>query len=72
MHVNAPKVQAIDPTGAGDAFNGAWVWAVSQGWAWHQATQFAVAVGSFAASKAGAMASLPTMNEIRENFPEIF
>ncbi|PSR30489.1 MAG: ribokinase [Sulfobacillus benefaciens] len=72
VHFNAPQVQAVDPTGAGDAFNGAWVWAVSQGWTWHKATQFAVAVGSQAAAKPGAMASLPTMKEMRKNFPEVF
>lgn len=70
IHITAPTVHVVDPTGAGDAFNGAWAWAVSCGWTWEQATRLAVHVGSLAASKAGALTSLPTWNDLYSHYPE--
>ena len=63
--VPAPIVRAIDPTGAGDCFAGAFCHFVSTGESFERATQLATVAGSLAATKTGAQASLPTEGEVR-------
>lgn len=58
-HFLPPVVSAVDPTAAGDSFNGAWAWAVSQGASWRDACKPALVAGSLTASKHGALPSLP-------------
>ncbi|SMC03786.1 ribokinase [Sulfobacillus thermosulfidooxidans DSM 9293] len=70
VHIPAPKVNAVDPTAAGDAFNGAWAWAVTQGLSWFQSAQVGVHVGALAASHKGALPSLPRYADI--NLEAIF
>ncbi len=62
--VPAPKVDAIDTTGAGDAFTGALAVAWSQGAEPRVAIQRACAAGALAATKVGASSASPSGAEI--------
>lgn len=62
--VPAVRVDAVDTTGAGDAFMGALLLRLADGDALLDAARFAVGVGAFAASRAGAQASYPTPAEL--------
>ena len=59
-----PAVEAIDATGAGDAFVGAIVVALLEGMAPDAALRFACAAGAAAATRAGAQSSLPERAEV--------
>ena len=63
-YVQAFPVIPVDPTGAGDAFCGAFAVAISEGKKVNQALRFANAAGALAVTKAGAEPSLPTRLEI--------
>lgn len=59
-----PEVDAVDTTGAGDAFVGALVVAMLEGMAPAEALRFACAAGALTAAKAGAQSSLPCRGEV--------
>ncbi len=59
-----PPVQAIDATGAGDAFVAAMTLALLEGQAYDAALAFACAAGALSATRAGAQPSLPTRAEV--------
>ena len=59
-----PAVEAIDATGAGDAFVGAITVALLEGMAPDAALRFACAAGAAAATRAGAQSSLPERAEV--------
>ncbi|GKS56668.1 ribokinase [Nitrospira sp.] len=61
---SAFSVQAVDTTGAGDAFNGALGSALATGWSLEESIRFASAAGALATTKRGAQSSLPTRSEI--------
>ena len=54
---------AIDTTGAGDAFHGAFAAAVSLHMNWHEVLRYASAAGSLCCTKTGARAGLPSQEE---------
>jgi ribokinase len=60
----APKVQALDTTAAGDAFNGGLACALASGKPIDEAIRYAAAVGALAVTKLGAQPSLPTADEV--------
>ena len=60
----AYKVNAVDTTAAGDAFCGAFATAISQDRPIEYALEFASAAGGLAATKAGAVPSIPSQQEI--------
>jgi ribokinase len=60
----APSVQAVDATGAGDAFTGALAHALALHLEPPEALRRACAAGAWAASHPGAMPSLPTGREL--------
>ncbi|MGD2059784.1 MAG: ribokinase [Acidimicrobiia bacterium] len=67
-HVAAPRVDAVDPTGAGDAFCGALAWSLSRGVALGHAVERAVVAGALAATKPGAQAAMPHRDDVERMF----
>lgn len=68
--VPAFKVNAIDTTGAGDAFNGGLVAALSKGKDIFEAATFASALAALSVQKHGATTSMPTLEEINQFLEE--
>jgi ribokinase len=60
----APHVEAVDGTGAGDAFTACFVVSVLEGRSNEEALRRAAVAGALAASKFGAQSSLPTAAEV--------
>ncbi len=65
--IDAYKVKAIDTTGAGDAFNGGLLTALSEGLDLFEAAKFANALGALSVQKIGTTPAMPSRNEI-DNF----
>lgn len=63
-HVEAPKVNVIDTTGAGDCFNSALCYGLALGWDWNRILTFAVKAASISVTKFGAQAGMPTLDQI--------
>jgi len=59
------KVNAIDSTGAGDAFHGAFALGLARGMPWPDLLRFASAVGALTCTKLGARPALPNSGEVR-------
>jgi ribokinase len=66
--MKAQRVQAVDATGAGDAFVGALAAALAAGAALVEAAELAGAAGAAAVTKPGAQASLPRPEDLRRLF----
>ena len=62
-----PGVEAVDTTGAGDAFCGALAAELAGGAAFGEAVRFAVSAGSCSVRKRGAQGGLPSRRQILEN-----
>jgi ribokinase len=62
--ISAPRVQAVDTVGAGDALNGALAAGLAKGLELEEATRQAVIAASLAVSRAGARAGMPTSSEL--------
>lgn len=56
---------AVDTTGAGDAFHGAFAAAVAQGMSWSQVLRYASAAGGICCTKLGARLGLPSHEEVK-------
>jgi ribokinase len=64
VDVPAPRVEAINSTGTGDAFNAALVFALGEGMGLEEAVRFACAAGAL--KVAGGCLTFPTVEEIGE------
>ncbi|HYO42610.1 MAG TPA: ribokinase [Candidatus Limnocylindrales bacterium] len=64
IDIKAPKVKAIDATGAGDALNGALAAALAGGLGLEQAARRAVVAASISVTRAGAREGYPTLDEL--------
>ncbi len=62
--IPAYQVDAIDTTGAGDAFNGGLVTALAEGKSLREAAQFANAVAAISVQRIGTAPAMPTREEI--------
>ncbi len=62
------RVEAVDTTAAGDAFNAALGVALSEGRDFHAAVRFACAAGALAASAAGAQPGMPRREAVERLF----
>ncbi|MCW8180890.1 carbohydrate kinase [Verminephrobacter eiseniae] len=62
MHsLPAFAVQAVDTTGAGDAFHGAFAFALGAGWPVRRALRFSAAVAALKCQRPGGRAGLPDL-----------
>jgi len=57
------KIDAVDSTGAGDAFHGAFALGIVQGMGWQALLRFASAAGALTCTRLGARTGLPTEPE---------
>lgn len=64
VRVPAPKINAVDATGAGDTFCGAFATRLAEGAALDDALRFAVTAASLSVQKHGAVPSIPTRSQI--------
>lgn len=62
----AKKVQAVDTTAAGDAFNGALAFSLANDKTVEEAIRFANTVAAYSATKMGAQSSMPTMKDVTQ------
>jgi len=62
--IPAYRVKAVDPTAAGDAFNGALAYGLSHQQSWAEAIGLGIRAGAMAASRAGALPSLAGWQEL--------
>ncbi|MBS0233227.1 MAG: hypothetical protein JSR99_07050 [Proteobacteria bacterium] len=59
-------VEVIDTTGAGDAFHGAFAWAIAQGWNDRESARVAAAVSAMSCTGLGARGALPTREQLQK------
>lgn len=64
--ITAAKVQAVDTTGAGDAFVGSFAYWVAAGRSWGEAARIACAVATRSVLKRGTQMSFPSRDEVLE------
>lgn len=64
-HLPAFPVRAVDTTGAGDIFHGAFAYAVLQGWELAKTVRFAAMAAALSVTKPGGRASIPALAEVQ-------
>ena len=69
VHQPAFTVQAVDTTGCGDAYHGAYASALLDGWPLAARMEFAAFVASRVALEMGGRANLPTRQSLRDHLP---
>lgn len=62
--VSSFKVDVIDTTGAGDAFNAGFIFGYMQGWDFYSAALLANSIGALSVTKLGAGSQLPKKDEV--------
>ena len=60
----SPPVQAIDTTGAGDAFHGAFAAGLAAGLSWEALLRYASAAGGFCCTQMGARPGMPSAEQL--------
>ncbi|MEW5899896.1 MAG: PfkB family carbohydrate kinase [Acidobacteriota bacterium] len=63
-HGKAFKVDVVDTTGAGDAFHGAFAYALARGWGVERCAEFAAAVAAIKCTRVGGRTGLPSLTQI--------
>ncbi len=64
FHIQPPQVEAVDATGAGDAFRAGLIYALLQGWPLPQSVCWATATGALKVMRVGASSDLPAQAEV--------
>jgi sugar/nucleoside kinase (ribokinase family) len=64
IYVPAFSIQAVDTTGAGDAFHGGFIYGLLAGFSVEETLRFAHAVAALKCQKIGARTGLPTLDEV--------
>jgi sulfofructose kinase len=64
IHVPGFQVDVVDTTGAGDAFHGAFLYGLLQGWELERTATFANAVAAINCTRLGGRAGLPSLSEV--------
>ena len=62
----APRVRAVDTTGAGDVFRGGFIYALVNGQPIAEALRTANAAAAVSCTRLGALGGVPTLDEVRE------
>tara|TARA_B100001059_G_C17823841_1_gene580064 strand:- start:2182 stop:3108 length:927 start_codon:yes stop_codon:yes gene_type:complete len=70
IHQQAFKVDAVDTTGAGDAFNGALAVSIAKGMKIEESLCFAAATASLCVTRKGAQTSMPNEEEVKHFMSE--
>jgi len=65
-HAPAPPIHAVDTTGAGDVFRGAFIYALLRGDTPEAILRFAAAAAAVSCTREGAIDSVPTLAEIEQ------
>ena len=60
------KVNALDTTGAGDVFHGAFCYGLAQGWELKRVVEFSAAAAALKCRKIGGRAGIPTKSEVEK------
>lgn len=61
------KVKALDSTGAGDIFHGAFTYFIGNGYPLRDAIKYASITGAISVTRIGSRYSIPTLNEVLDN-----
>ncbi len=69
--IPAPRVDVVDTTGAGDAFVGAFGYAIGSGWEEAAAARLACAIASESVRRPGTQASFPAAHRCQEIIEEV-
>lgn len=64
IKIEAPKMDAIDTTAAGDTFAGAFAYGLTRDWEMKKAAEFAVKAASLSVTRLGAQSSIPWIKEV--------
>jgi sugar/nucleoside kinase (ribokinase family) len=64
-HVPAFEVEAVDTTGAGDVFHGAFAFGIANGWNIEETVRFASAVAAIKCTELGGRAGIPMLEEVQ-------
>ncbi|HEY6057094.1 MAG TPA: PfkB family carbohydrate kinase, partial [Candidatus Limnocylindrales bacterium] len=70
LELPALKVDPVDTTGAGDAFNGALAAALAEGRSLEESCRRAIAAGGLATTRVGAREGMPTLTELEATLGE--
>jgi len=66
IRVHAIKCSPVDTTGAGDTFNGALAYGLSQEWTLTKSVKFANVAGGMSTEKEGAQKGMPSLEEVNK------
>lgn len=66
LQIPSFEVNVVDTTGAGDTFNGALAYCLSNGYTLEEACRFANATAALSVTKFGAQGGMPTLHEVEE------
>lgn len=69
-HCPAFAIRAIDTTGCGDSFHGAFCYAMAQGWHQHESIRFSSAVSAVKATRLGGRSGLPNLEAVMQFMEE--
>ena len=64
------KAKAVDTTGAGDIFHGAFTYAIANKFDMIKTLKYANIAGSLSVRKMGGQLSIPTLDEVRRKYDE--
>ncbi|MBN2046426.1 MAG: hypothetical protein JW750_01185 [Anaerolineaceae bacterium] len=64
FHVPAFPIDAVDTTGAGDVFHGAYLYGLSKEWDLHTITLFATAASALECTQMGGRISIPSLEQV--------
>ena len=70
-HLPAYSTRAVDTTGAGDVFHGAFAYAILRGWPWDSTLKVSALAAAMSVRERGARRSIPSLDAVRGEFKRI-